>query len=46
MMSFNQFLQSLDSFAGVNVKDLGSKLISMGCDNNSNFGGAKVGVII
>jgi hypothetical protein len=37
-------LQSLDSFASVNVKDLGSKFISMGCDNSSVFGGAKVGV--
>ncbi len=35
----------LDFFVGVGVKDLGSKLISMGCDNNSVFQDANVGVI-
>ncbi len=36
----------LDSFVGVGVKDLGSKFISMGCDDNNVFQDAKVGVTI
>jgi len=35
----------LDSFVGVGAKDLGSKFISMGFDNNSVFQDARVGVI-
>jgi hypothetical protein len=38
-------LQLLDFFAGVGVKDLGLKVISMGCDNNNIFQDAKTGVI-
>jgi hypothetical protein len=34
----------LHYFVGVGVKDLGSKLISMGCDDNSVFQDARVGV--
>ncbi len=41
---FQLMLRSLDSFVGVNVKDLGSKSISMGCNDISNFKGAKVSV--
>jgi hypothetical protein len=40
---FQLMLRSLDSFAGVSAKDLGLKLISMGCDGNSVFQGARVG---
>jgi fatty acid desaturase len=38
-------LQILDSFVGVGAKDLGSKLISMACDDSSIFQDAKIGVI-
>jgi hypothetical protein len=37
-------LQFLDSFASVGAKDLGSKFISMGCDNNSIFQDARIDV--
>ncbi len=40
---FQLMLRCLDSFAGVGVKDLGLKLISMGCDGNNVFQGARVG---
>ncbi len=36
----------LDSIAGVNVKDLRLKFISMGYDGSSVFQGGRVGVII
>jgi hypothetical protein len=36
----------LDSFVGVDVKGLASKLISMGCDDNSVFQDTKIGVTI
>jgi len=39
-------LWSLDSFASVNVKDLGLKLISMGCDSHKIFQGTRIGVTI
>ncbi len=32
------------TFGGLNVKQLGIKFISMGCDGSSVFQGAKVGV--
>lgn len=40
---FQLMLQSLNSFAGVSAKDLGSKFISMGYDGTSVFQGARVG---
>ncbi len=36
----------LDSFVGVGIMDLGSKLISMGYDDNGVFKNAKIGVIV
>ncbi len=38
-------LQFLDSFVGVGVKDLGLRLISMGCDDNNIFQDSRIGVI-
>jgi hypothetical protein len=41
---FQLLLQFLDFFVDVGAKDFGLKLIFMGCDDNSIFQDAKIGV--
>ncbi len=42
---FHLILIAMVTFGGLSVKDLGEKLISMGCDGNSVFGCSFQGIL-
>jgi hypothetical protein len=41
---FSLMVRSLQDFGGLRLKDLGGKVVNMGCDNNIIFGGNQTNV--